>query len=172
MRAAGGLEDLLSGSTRLAVLGVGSELRADDGAGMLAARELERRCPRRTDLLVAIGGSAPENLTGVIADFGPSHLVIVDCADLGLAPGAVRVVRVEGIGGLSASTHSLPLKIVVDYLILRCPCEVIAVGIQPKSLDFDGRMSRAARAAAGRVAKSLAAAVRAMDARSRRDGSG
>jgi Ni,Fe-hydrogenase maturation factor len=81
---------------------------------------------------------------------------------MGLEPGAAEIFPVGGIGGLSASTHSLPLRIVVDYLLARCPCEVVVVGIQPERLDFDGRPSRAARAAARRVAKSLAAAARAM----------
>jgi hydrogenase 3 maturation protease len=171
MPAAERLEDLLAGATRLAVLGVGSELRSDDAAGTLTAELLERRFPSWPALLVAKGGSAPENLTGVIAEFGPSHLVVVDCAELGLAPGDARTIRVEGIGGLSASTHSLPLRIVVDYLLARCPCEVVVVGIQPRRLVFDGRMSHAARAAARRTARALARAVRAMDARARRNGS-
>jgi hydrogenase 3 maturation protease len=167
MPAAGGLEGLLEGATRLAVLGVGSELRSDDAAGMLAAERLERAFPRRADFLVAKGGSAPENLTGPIAEFGPSHLVVVDCADLGLAPGSVRTMRVAGLGGLSASTHSLPLRIVVDYLVARCRCEVVMVGIQPGRLDFDGKPTIAARAAAARVARSVARAVRAMERRAR-----
>jgi hydrogenase 3 maturation protease len=170
MPAAGGLEALLGGATRLAVLGVGSELRSDDAAGMLAAERLERAFPRRADFLVAKGGSAPENLTGPIAEFGPSHLVVVDCADLGLAPGSVRTMRVVGLGGLSASTHSLPLRIVVDYLVARCSCEVVMVGIQPGRMDFDGRTTLAARAAAARVAWSIARAVRAMGKRAREAG--
>jgi hydrogenase 3 maturation protease len=165
MPASERLEDLLAGASRLAVLGVGSELRSDDVAGMLAAERLERRFPSRPDLLVAKGGSAPENLTGVVAEFEPSHLVVVDCADLGLKPGAIQVLPVASIGGLSASTHSLPLKVVVDYLLARCSCRVVVVGIQPLRLDFDGRSSRAARGAARRVARSLARAVRAMGGR-------
>jgi len=167
MPATGRLEELLEGATRLAVLGVGSELRSDDVAGVLVAKKLERSFSSKPGLLVAKGGSAPENLTGPIADFRPSHLVVVDCAELGREPGATEVLPIRGVGGLSASTHSLPLRIVVDYLLARCPCEVVVVGIQPERLDFDGRPSRAVLRAARRVAGSLARAVREMDRRAR-----
>jgi hydrogenase 3 maturation protease len=157
------LEGRLKGATRIAVLGVGSELRSDDVAGILAADGLRRACPDRSDLLVAMGYSAPENLTGPIIGFKPSHLVVVDCAELGAPPGTIRLFPIEDIGGVSSSTHSLPLKVIFGYLSRSCPCEIIVVGIQPKSLKFDGKPSREALAAAEAVSLALTRAVRAMD---------
>jgi hydrogenase 3 maturation protease len=144
------------------VLGVGSPLRSDDVAGLLAARALARRFRGREDLLCLEGGSAPENLTGQIADFKPSHLVVVDCAELDGPPGSVRIFPAELAGGVSSCTHSLPLGIIVDYLRGRCGCEVLLVGMRPKSLEFDGEPSREARRAARLVAAALGRAVRAM----------
>lgn len=150
-----GFDSFLSGVTRLAVLGVGSELRSDDASGLVTARFLHRRCGDNPRLYIAEGGSAPENLSGPIAVFNPSHLVVVDSADMGLAPGSVRLVDVDSIGGFSASTHSLPLVMLIQYLLLRVSCRVALVGIQPGNLDFDGRISPAVRRAACRLAREI-----------------
>jgi hydrogenase 3 maturation protease len=145
------------------VLGVGSELRSDDVAGILVAEGLERSFRGRRDLLVVQGGSAPENLTGPLVGFKPSHLVVVDCAELDAPPGSVRLFPVEDIGGLSSSTHSLPLGVIFGYLRGSWPCEILVVGIQPRSLAFDGAPSREARGAARRVRAALARAIRDMN---------
>jgi hydrogenase 3 maturation protease len=146
-------------------MGVGSPLRSDDVAGLLVARSLARKFSRRTDVLVVEGGSAPENLTGPLIRFEPSHLVVVDCAELDAPPGSVRLFPVESIGGLSSSTHSLPLSVIFGYLCKSCACEVLIVGIKPKSLAFDGKPTREALGASRRVAKALARAIRAMNRR-------
>jgi hydrogenase 3 maturation protease len=118
----------------VAVLGVGSELRCDDAAGGLLAAAISR------DPLPGVhaldGGSAPENCTAEIRRIGPSHLVIVDAADLGESPGTIRVIPSEDIGGTSFGTHSLPLSVIADYLRTEVGCRVIVIGIQPKSLAF------------------------------------
>ena len=160
-----GLEARLKGATRIAVLGVGSELRSDDVAGILAVDELLKACPESSDFLAVKGYSAPENLTGPIVAFAPSHLVIVDCAELGSTPGTIRLFPLEEIGGVSSSTHSLPLSVILGYMLGSRPCEVIVLGIQPKSLEFDGKPSKEALAAASAVARELARAVEAMGER-------
>jgi hydrogenase 3 maturation protease len=149
------LEGRLDGATRLAVLGVGSELRSDDVAGILVARKIAAAFPDRTDILVLEGHSAPENFTGEILRFKASHLVIVDCAELEAPPGSVRLFQSEAIGGLSSSTHSLPLSIIIAYLDRCHPCETVVIGIQPKTLAFDGLPSADALQAADLVAESL-----------------
>lgn len=156
------LEGRLDGATRLAVMGVGSELRSDDVAGILVARKLASAFPGRADILVVEGHSAPENFTGEILSFGASHLVIVDCAELDAPPGSVRLFPPEAIGGLSSSTHSLPLSIIIAYLDRFHPCETIVIGIQPKTLAFDGVPSTEALQAADRVADRLIVAANDM----------
>lgn len=82
------------------------------------------------------GGTAPENLTGEIRRFKPSHILLVDAADLGLKPGAVTLVEPDTIGNIPCSTHTLPLKILTGYLKASFPCDIMIIGIQPKHTDF------------------------------------
>jgi hydrogenase 3 maturation protease len=123
----------------VAVLGVGSELRSDDAAGVRIAAALFRDALPGVHAIV--GGSAPENCTAEIREIAPSHLIIVDAADLGESPGAIRVIPSADIGGTSFGTHSLPLSVLADYIHTEVGCQVIVIGIQPTSLAFGEEVS-------------------------------
>ena len=130
---------------RIAILGIGSELRGDDVAGMAVAGELEKyrsRTGKRTGLKVFFGSTAPENLTGEIRSFKPTHLIIVDSADLKKKPGSAVLIEPEDAQGVSFCTHRLPDKILADYLIATVKCEVMIIGIQPKTLKFGSLPSK------------------------------
>jgi hydrogenase 3 maturation protease len=121
---------------------VGSDLRGDDAAGLILCRNLEERFPGPSAagrFRAFIGETAPENLTGEIRRFAPSHLLIADCADFGKDPGTVIVADPEEITGISFSTHRLPLFVLTDYLAGETGCRILIVGIQPRSIGlFEG----------------------------------
>ncbi len=134
------LKKKLHNARRVSVLGVGSTLRGDDAAGMLIADEIEsyrKKTKKGKVVQVLFGETAPENFTGNIRRFNPTHLIIVDCAEVKKKPGSVFLLDVENITGITFSTHSLPLKIMTDYLLKDMTCEIIIIGIQPKSLQFN-----------------------------------
>jgi hydrogenase 3 maturation protease len=137
------LRAALAGASRIAVLGAGSELRGDDGAGPLLVQELRKRTSKRCSGTIQTfdGGTAPENLTGAIRDFCPSHLIIIDTSELGRLPGTVAVIPPESIRTTAFSTHILPLSILVNYLERSIACKVIVIGIQPKSLQLQAPLS-------------------------------
>ncbi|MDD4981086.1 MAG: hydrogenase 3 maturation endopeptidase HyCI [Candidatus Omnitrophica bacterium] len=139
------LKNKLQGAERVAVLGVGSDLRADDAVGLLVAGELKKACvesDNRARLKVFLGNTAPENLTGEIKKFCPTHIIIVDAADGQKEPGAVTLIDPGETGGISFCTHQLPPKIIADYLVKSLRCKVIIIGIQPKALDFGASPSK------------------------------
>jgi len=119
---------------KYAVLGIGSVLRSDDGAGMYFI-ELIRDSFQKSDMLLIEGSTAPENFTGVIKSFAPDKLFIVDAAHMGLLPGETKVVPACEISGVSFSTHMLPLSVMLKYLESEAGCEVFFFGIQPRSTE-------------------------------------
>jgi hydrogenase 3 maturation protease len=156
------LEADLRGAKRIAILSVGSDLRADDAAGPLMAGHLaplETKPAFRNRLKIILGGNAPENFTGVIREFSPDHIIVLDAADSGKRPGTIFSIRPDEVGGLSFSTHQLPLKLMIQYLQESMTCAVTIVGIQPGSLDFGGPVSAAVRKSATRAATALKKAV-------------
>jgi len=132
-------------------LAVGSDLRGDDAAGLLVAEQLQSKISDKFQIL--IGGTAPENFTGEVKRLKPSHLLIVDAADMKAAPGTIQVISHQEIGGYSFSTHALPLKVMIDFILADYKCEVIIVTIQPKNVMFGAPVSPEVRAAAAEIAK-------------------
>jgi hydrogenase 3 maturation protease len=153
------LKQKLENARRVAVLGIGSELRGDDAAGILTARQIEKIIEGKNtqpEIQVFIGETAPENLTGEIRKFQPTHLVIVDSADLDSEPGDIRVLNPDEIGGASFCTHSLPIKVMTDYLLQSFDCQVITIGIQPGTLAFGARPSKQVIQAAKQLSAAIA----------------
>ncbi len=146
---------------RVAILGVGHELNGDDGAGLAVARALEKRLAGQDRLLVIEAGPAPENQTGRLRAFGPDLVLIVDAAQMGAAPGSVRLVPWQATTGLSASTHTLPLHILAKYLTHELGCDVALLGLQPVHNRVDAPLSDAMRAVAAQVVDDLAAILSA-----------
>jgi len=134
------LKQKLKDAKRIAVLGIGSELRADDAAGLLVAEELKKI--KNLKLKVFLGSTAPENFTGEIIKFKPTHILIVDSVDTDQKPGFILLINPEEVGGVSFSTHMLPVKMMVDYLLASLECEIIIIGIQPKVLLFGETISK------------------------------
>jgi hydrogenase 3 maturation protease len=150
------LKQRLSNAQRVAVLGVGSELRGDDIAGLLVAHQIEKSTKGksiRPQLQVLIGETAPENLTGEIKKFRPTHLIIIDAAEFNKEPGHIEIFEPATIGGASFCTHSLPLKVIIGYLLESFKFEAILIGIQPKTLTFGAQPTKEVVAAAKNIAK-------------------
>lgn len=158
MTVAEQLRPLLPPAARTVVLGVGSELREDDFAGSYAARLLAAHADGRS-LLTVEGGTAPENFTGVIRAFAPDAVIVLDAAEMGIAPGEYRVLDPKQITGMTFSTHMLPLPVMLSYLEAACGCVSAYVGIQPVSVGQGIGMDKSVRAGAERLAAELAAAL-------------
>jgi len=152
------LKRKLNNARRVAVLGIGSELRGDDIVGLLAAQQIEKTIEGKTTLpevRIFVGETAPENLTGEIKGFQPTHLIIIDAAELNKKPGHIEIMEPETIGGTSFCTHSLPLKIIIGYLLESFKFQAIIIGIQPKTLTFGAQPTKKVVAAAKHLAETI-----------------
>ncbi|MDD4894146.1 MAG: hydrogenase maturation peptidase HycI [Candidatus Omnitrophica bacterium] len=156
------LKNRLRNAQKIAILAIGSELRGDDAAGMLVAKHLDKACcniKKEAKFKVFFGDTAPENLTGEIKRFKPTHLVIIDSADFNDKPGAVKLIDADKIDGFSSCTHSLPIKILRAYLINCIGCEIIIIGIQPCSISFGSGISKEVKDSAERVSSQIKEAI-------------
>ena len=154
------LQDWLKDAASLAVLGAGSTLRADDAAGMVVTERLAELFPQDQypSLLFCPGETAPENYSGKIRAFAPSHLLVLDAADVGLEPGDITVIPHENVGGPTFCSHMLPLRVMINYLTDQIGASSALVGIQYQSLTFDGEMTEEVKAAVDELTGALEAA--------------
>jgi len=154
------LGDQLANVRKLIVLGVGAVFCNDDAAGMICLDHLALALPEREDILLLGGSSAPENFTGVIADFAPDLLLFVDAADIGRPIGTVAVIPAEQIDGITFCTHMLPLPVMLQYLANRCPeMRPLLLGIQPADTGQGTDVHPAVRAAAEALGEALAEVI-------------
>lgn len=140
---------------RVAVMGIGNELRGDDAAGVLVVRSLALAAPDH--MLVIDAGLAPENQTAALRRFQPDLVLIVDAAEIGEEPGGVRWLSWQETDGLTASTHTTPPSLVGRFLAESLSCEVVLIGIQPHDTSFAAPLSDHVAAAINAVTASIKA---------------
>ncbi len=133
---------------KVAVIGVGNEMRGDDGIGVFLAGELEKGLAGRG--LLVIKTQVPENFIRPVMDFRPGKVIILDSADFGGRPGDFRAIKEGEITEFLVSTHNMPLTVFLKALE-GLEAEKILVGVQPKNLDFGTGLSREVRGKAGDV---------------------
>jgi hydrogenase 3 maturation protease len=140
---------------RLAVLGIGHELCGDDAVGVRLAGILRPLTAGNERLLVIEAGPAPENFTGPLRRFRPDLVLLVDAAQMNTVPGTIGWLDLESTSGISASSHTLPLHILVSYLVAELGCGVALIGIQPEQTFADAPLTPSVQAAAQSVVQAL-----------------
>ncbi|MBN2151310.1 MAG: hydrogenase maturation protease [Candidatus Lokiarchaeota archaeon] len=153
----------LRGTRRLAVIGIGADLREDDAVGSLLARELvdeieaiERpgggtvhehsvdEYVKAGGLLVLNASVVPEQYITLVKDFAPDTIVIVDAASMGeqAGPGDLAFVRTDELDASTFSTHTISLRYFIEILsVLGVDARILIVGIQPERIGYGEDLS-------------------------------
>ncbi len=121
------------------VFTIGNDMRGDDGAGPLLAELLEAKPAAGWTLIN--GEAAPENCMHKVRSLSPSRVLIVDAADMGLAPGEVRRLEEDCIAERCLiTTHTIPLNFLIASLKETVP-KIIFLGVQPENIVFCSALS-------------------------------
>jgi hydrogenase 3 maturation protease len=129
--------ELLPAPLRVALVGVGNELNGDDAAGNQVATRLLALSGFPAHFLPINAGSLPENASGVLRRFEAELVILVDAANFGGEPGGIQWLEASQIGGMSASSHTLPLSVLGQFLEAELNCRVEYLGVQPAQTEFD-----------------------------------
>ncbi|MBW2472672.1 MAG: HyaD/HybD family hydrogenase maturation endopeptidase [Deltaproteobacteria bacterium] len=121
------------------VLGIGNVLLTDEGIGVRALKELERRYTYPTNVELLDGGTAGIELLRHIRN--RDYLIIIDAMKCGQEPGTV--FRVEGDEVPAAfrtriSPHQLGLSDLLAAAMLtdELPANLVLYGVEPESIDI------------------------------------
>jgi hydrogenase maturation protease len=134
--------------------------KSDDRLGVALAERLAVLLGDEPRVRVVSGGEAPENFTGAVRTFGPSHTLLLDAVDHGLAPGTAFLADEHSIAVGDMTSHHLPLKLLMRFLRESIPCRVVLVGVQPQNLRPGHRLSLAVRKTLPALAETLARSLR------------
>ena len=132
----GQLKDFLGDFEKLIILGVGNELKSDDGVGPFIIKNMMAENIESDRLLLINAETVPENFTGKIRKENPSHVIIVDACLMGCRPGDIKIVDKDDFTNIGISTHSMSLSYFVKYLEKDTDFKIIFVGIEPETMDW------------------------------------
>ncbi len=150
----------ISRARRIAVCGIGNDLRGDDGAGTLCLQKL-RAGRKKTaagggkTVSFIDGGETPENQTGRIREFRPDLVILIDAARGGGQGGKIHIVNPERIVDDEISTHRLSLGLLVRYIRESIGSAVLFLGIEPESTESAGGVSERVEAAVSKLSEFL-----------------
>ena len=130
------LSNFLADFRKLIVLGVGNELKSDDGVGPFIINRLLSENIEKDNILFINAETVPENFTGKIRKENPSHVIIVDACLMGSDPGEIKIVDKDDFASIGISTHSMSLSYFVKYLEKDTDFKIIFVGIEPETMDW------------------------------------
>lgn len=136
MSLEGQLKEFLSGCEKLIVLGIGNQLKCDDGIGPFIINKLKKADIENDRLLLIDAETVPENFTGKIRKENPTHIMLIDACLMDSEPGDIRIVDYEDFANIGISTHSMSLSYFVKYLQQGNDFKIIFVGIEPESMDY------------------------------------
>ena len=131
------LKKFLENNEKLIILGIGNELKCDDGVGPFVIDELKDL--ENPNLIIIDGKTVPENFTGKIRKEQPSHVILVDACLMGCKPGEFKIVDKDDFVNIGISTHSMSLSYFVKYLERDNDFKIIFVGIEPESMDYSDK---------------------------------
>jgi len=127
------LRSILKGARKTVVMAVGDELDPRDCLGHLAGRRVSALNLKGVEVLLT--SQMPENFTSVVRRMKPSHVILVDAAEMGKSPGEVAIIDSGKISATRVSTHAMPLSVLMEYLKKELKVKVALIGIQPASSE-------------------------------------
>jgi len=134
-------------ATKVLVLGMGNILLTDDGVGIRLLEQLQRQHASSAIEFID-GGTLSFSLLEFIQ--GADAMLVADAAELGAAPGTVRVFEDEAMDGFLASSrrrsvHEVGLCDLLDMArLLDClPARRALLCVQPASIAWSSVLSPA-----------------------------
>lgn len=146
------LKEWLVGATKIAIIGIGNELKKDDFVGSFIARKLKNAVFSKRVLILDCG-TVPESYTDKITKFSPSHILVIDAAHLGMRPSNFKLVDFDKVHGMTISTHNLPLSLFSEYLEKITGAKTALLGIQPSNIEFEIGLTKELRETANEIHK-------------------
>jgi len=135
------LEKWLAGAEKVVVAGIGNPIRMDDFVGVKIVQKLQGKVSEKVFLIEC--DTVPESFIQQITEFGPTHILLIDAAIIGLRPGESRLAQTSSLTSMPAfSTHMLPLRIFCEYLGKTTNAQIGLLLIQPGKTEFGERLTR------------------------------
>ncbi len=136
------MKKFLKNHGKIVILGIGNEIKGDDGLGPNIVWKLNDLFEKNDDVIVFDGGTVPENYTSLIRNEEPTHIILVDAVEMKKEPGHIRVVQKDEIAKYNISTHAMPISFLIKFMETTIGARIILVGMQPKNMELAEGISK------------------------------
>ncbi|MBN1538974.1 MAG: hydrogenase maturation protease [Candidatus Thermoplasmatota archaeon] len=145
--------------TKVLVVGVGSRMRGDDMAGPFTIDLLKEKLgsgevPDGFELELIDADVMPENFTKPMRESGADLILFIDAVDMGLEPGALRIVPRELIDATIPCSHNLPMSYVMGYVNEKVE-RVELLGVQIRTAGLFEDVTKEVREGCSRLAETI-----------------
>ncbi|NPA40104.1 MAG: HyaD/HybD family hydrogenase maturation endopeptidase [Thermodesulfobacteria bacterium] len=134
---------------KVVVLGIGNILLNDEGIGVVVLQELQKRFYFDESVELVDGGTGGLLLLQFIEE--AEKLLVIDAITCGGKPGTIYKFNAKEIPEEVVEKISMHEVSFIDILNLckirnKLPSEVVIIGVEPKSLEMEGRLSKEVKA--------------------------
>ncbi|OGB69936.1 MAG: hypothetical protein A2Y94_08775 [Caldithrix sp. RBG_13_44_9] len=124
-------------SSKPLIIGIGNELRGDDGAGIILVQRIQTSGYKNT----LIVGGTPENYLQKIITMPSESRLWIDAINWGSSAGGFKIFQKEEINHFAISTHNFSLTVITKFLNEFRPIPDFFLGIQPQNLALGEYLS-------------------------------
>jgi len=130
------------------VVGMGNEMRGDDGVGLYIVKGSQKNFPHKfLDV-----GMTIENYIFKIIEYPEKVILLIDNVDFGERIGSIKLIDSSKLREQGISTHSLSLNKII-MILKEAGKEVLLLGIQGKNLNIGENISREVKESADDLVK-------------------
>ena len=122
------------GARRVVIAGIGGLIRKDDFIGVGIVKKLRGKVSPSVYLIEC--EMSPEKFLEPIIQFKPTHILLINAAQLNLEPGSSRLIELNRIVGPTVLTHALTYQIFREFLAEATGAKVVLLAVQPKDTSF------------------------------------
>jgi hydrogenase 3 maturation protease len=148
------LREWIADHGKVVLAGIGNSIRRDDFVGVKIIQDLQGKLPTNVSLIEC--ETVPESFMDEIAEFKPTHVLLIDAAVMQLKPGDVRLFDAEKVTSFPAiSTHMLPLRVFCEYITKMSGAKIALLLIEPCNTEFGEGLTQAVTDAARKITEDL-----------------
>ncbi len=148
------LGEWLKGHGRVVLAGIGNPIRWDDFVGVKIIQDLQGKLS--ADVCLIECETVPESFMDEIAEFKPTHVLLIDAAVMGEKPGVVKLFDAEKVTSFPAiSTHMLPLRVFCEYITKMSGAKIALLLIEPGNTEFGEGLTQAVTGASTSITEAM-----------------
>ncbi|MFX0134812.1 MAG: hydrogenase maturation protease, partial [Candidatus Hodarchaeota archaeon] len=110
----------------------------------------------KLEVFLVEGETAPLTFINEIYEWNPTHLILLDAADLKKSPGTIEFLQKEEMPLYSISSHSMSKNLLLDFLYASLlDLEIIIIGIQVENIFHEKGISETVKIAVDKLTNVL-----------------